>query len=272
MHTKKVTFSSFFTGLQQFDLLELMKIYGSRLIDKAAEVSFLVKILKNANDFLINTHSFVIVTDLKSLRLLYVTPSVLQATGYTQEEFITGGIPQFIKNYCPADRVNGFEIFNKITSHQKEQELEEKDHYQYITTFRFLKKSGYYAFMQNRMMVVAHDDKNQPWVQISIVGNIESFTLDDKIHYSRLKFNKKTGKYDTEFSEEYIPEYLDLLNANDLKILKLLALGKDNEQIAGELGFTEHTIKDYRKRMLKKTWCENTAELLTFALRNGLVQ
>ncbi len=271
MHTKKDTFSSFFTSLQQFDLLELLKVFGSRLTDKAADIGMIIKILRNANDFLVNTHSFVLISDLKTLRLLHVTPSVFQATGYSQMEFITGGVPQFIKNYCPADRINSMKILNKVTSHQKKLGLTDKNLYQYITTFRFLKKSGYYGFMHNRMMFVAHDDRNEPWVLVSIVGNMESYTIDDKIYFSRLKFNRELGKYETEFAEIYEPEYLNILNQTDLKILKLLALGMDNSQIAKELSLTELTIKDYRKKMLKKTWCENSAELLTFALRNKLI-
>jgi len=94
MHTKKVTFSSFFTDLQQVDFLGLLKIFGSRLTNKAADIGLLLKICKKADDFLLNTNTYVLITDLKTMRFLYISPSVLNVTGYTQKQFITGGVIQ----------------------------------------------------------------------------------------------------------------------------------------------------------------------------------
>lgn len=272
MHTKKVSFSSFFTSFQQFDFFELIKLFGSRLTDKPADISLLVELSKKACDYLTQTNSYLLFTDLKTLRFLFVSPTVQLVTGFTQQEFLSGGVPQFVKNYCPADRVNGMKALYKMTDHQKSENLEDKASYQYITVFRFLNKSGYYSWMFNRMMFVAHDNKNNPWVMISIVSSIKLFKKNDWIGINCLKFNYKKGIYENIFSETYEPEYLKILSNTDLKILSLLARGMDNKQIGNELDYAECTIKDYRKKMLKKTWCDNTAELLTFALRNKLIE
>lgn len=270
MHTKKVSFSSFFTSLQYFDLVELAKVFSSRLIGNDADISNYKLFCDEANDVLSSINSFILINDLKTMRLLFATPSVQKVTGYTAKEFIAGGIPMFIKNYCPADRVNGSYILNKITAHQKQLDLSEKESYQYITTFRFLHRMGYYSWMYNRMFFLEHEERKYPHIALSIVTGID-YKRDDRINFACLKYNKTKGTYEIEFKEEYQPECLDILNVTELEILKLLLQGMNNSQIGTSLNLSEHTVKHYRKLMLKKTWCDNTAELLCFALRNKLI-
>jgi len=270
MHSKKDTFSTFFKALQYFNPSDGAKLFANRLTGKKADIKYLIDFFEKDNVKLEDFNSYILINDVKSSRLLYVSPSTTLVTGYTQEEFLLGGSLMFIKNYCPADRLNGLKILEKISSHQK-QPIPDKNHYQYITTFRFLHKNGYYKWMYNRMMFVGHDENNLPWVCLSILTSIDNYKSNDKINFARLKYNPDIGEYETEFVEEYEPDYLNVLSQTEIEILKLLAQGIDNNQIANKLGYKENTIKTYRKKMLKKTWCENMAELLTFALKNGLI-
>ncbi|MFN8258370.1 MAG: LuxR C-terminal-related transcriptional regulator [Bacteroidales bacterium] len=271
MHTKKDTYKTFFTRFQQFDFIELVKLWGSRIWDKPIEIKKFAENIEKNKQALINTHTYVLITDLKIMKFLYVSPSIKNVTGYAQDEFLKGGVSMFMEKYCPADRANGMKILYNIISHQKWDDVNEKQLYQYITTFRFLKKDGYYAFMHNRMVFMTYDERNRPNILLSIVSNIESFFANDNLTFARLKFDLKSGKYRVELKETHIVDYLNILNEKDLKILKYIANGLDNSQIALEMKLKEQTIKDYRKKMLGKTWCNNTAELITFALRNQLI-
>jgi len=270
MHSKKDTFSSFFTNLQFLNPGDIAKLFKVKPSSRKADISFLMKFFDEKFLDIENCTSYLVIHDLKSDQLLYVSSSVYNVTGYKKEEFISGGTSLLLKNICPTDRENCLKILVKISSHQKES-ISDKHLYQYQTTFRFLNKNGYYKWILYKMMFVAHDEKNIPWISISIITNMDNFTINDDLCFSQLKFNPKTAIYDIEYNEVYKPEYLNILNQKDLIILKLLAEGMDNKQIANELNHKENTIKDYRKKMLKKTWCENSAELLAFALRNGLI-
>lgn len=271
MHTKKVTYNSFFTSLRSFDIVELMKLIGNRLALNEADIEYLKGIADKASHNLSKLNSCILITDIQTLRFLYVTSSVQHVTGYSAKEFISHGVSGFMKNYCPADRTNGQKALNKIISHQKDSVVIDKSFYQYITTFRFLNKKGYYTWIYNRMMFVGHDINNQPRILLSFFTGMDQFKNNDKINFSRLKFQTSSGKYEIEMQEEYEVDYTSFLNATDLEILKYLTEGMDNNQIAMKMNLTENTIKDYRKKMLRKTWCENTAELLCFALKNELL-
>jgi len=61
------------------------------------------------------------------------------------------------------------------------------------------------------------------------------------------------------------------LSSRELQILQLICQGYSTKQIADHVQLKEMTVDDYRKKMLSKTHTKNTAELVAFAHRNGLV-
>lgn len=54
-------------------------------------------------------------------------------------------------------------------------------------------------------------------------------------------------------------------------MLKLIANGLTNKEIAKKLGRSTHTIITHRKSLLSKLRLKNTAAMVTFAARNGLI-
>ena len=271
MHSKKVSFSSFFTALSLLKPRDLANLFMHRINGKEPDISHFIDFFENKNHVLENFNTYVLISNVVTAQMLYVTPSVLRVTGYEQDDFLKGGTSMFIKNSCPADTYQGMKVISMISDHQKGTR-QSKSLFQYQTSFRYLHKKGYYKWMYNRMFFSTHDEKNYPLTLISFVTGMENFKANDNINYVRLKYDSEHFKYQTELQFEYQPDYINILKEKDLEILKLLAQGFDNKQIAERLNYSEHTVKDYRKKMLKKTWCDNSAELLTFALRNGLLK
>jgi DNA-binding NarL/FixJ family response regulator len=61
------------------------------------------------------------------------------------------------------------------------------------------------------------------------------------------------------------------LTNQELNILKLLARGAITKEIARELKMAEATAETYRVRLVKKVGVSNTAALLAYAFRNGIL-
>jgi DNA-binding NarL/FixJ family response regulator len=61
------------------------------------------------------------------------------------------------------------------------------------------------------------------------------------------------------------------LSFSDKEILRALSRGLTTKEMAGELKMTEATTETYRNRLMKKVNAPNTAALLAFAFRNGLL-
>lgn len=63
----------------------------------------------------------------------------------------------------------------------------------------------------------------------------------------------------------------EILSDREFEILRMVASGKTISQIAGELDLAVTTVSTYRARILEKMEMTTTAELMHYALRNGLV-
>jgi DNA-binding NarL/FixJ family response regulator len=65
---------------------------------------------------------------------------------------------------------------------------------------------------------------------------------------------------------------LDSLSARELQVLRRLALGNTNREIAGAYNISIKTVDTYRLRLLKKLNLRNNAELSRFAIQNRLIE
>ncbi len=65
---------------------------------------------------------------------------------------------------------------------------------------------------------------------------------------------------------------LDSLSTRELQVLRRLALGHTNREIASAYNISIKTVDTYRFRLLKKLNLRNNAELSRFAIQNNLVE
>ena len=62
------------------------------------------------------------------------------------------------------------------------------------------------------------------------------------------------------------------LTPRQLDVLRLIGQGKRMKEIAGELNLSVRTIEDHKAVLLRTLGAESTADLVKFAVRQGLVQ
>jgi len=65
---------------------------------------------------------------------------------------------------------------------------------------------------------------------------------------------------------------LDSLSMRELQVLRRLAMGHTNREIASAYNISIKTVDTYRSRLLKKLNLRNNAELSRFAIRNKLIE
>ena len=58
----------------------------------------------------------------------------------------------------------------------------------------------------------------------------------------------------------------------EMQVLRRLALGNTNREIADAYGISVKTVDTYRSRLLKKLDLRNNAELSRFAIQNRLIE
>jgi two-component system invasion response regulator UvrY len=68
------------------------------------------------------------------------------------------------------------------------------------------------------------------------------------------------------------PSPLDNLSNREIQVLRCLALGRTNREIADAYGLSIKTVDTYRSRLLAKLNLRNNAELSRFAIQNRLIE
>jgi DNA-binding NarL/FixJ family response regulator len=61
-----------------------------------------------------------------------------------------------------------------------------------------------------------------------------------------------------------------LLSERDKLMLRLIAEGRRNKEIAQQLGVSAKSVESYRSRLMKRLGCPSAAELIRYAIREGI--
>jgi len=64
---------------------------------------------------------------------------------------------------------------------------------------------------------------------------------------------------------------LDVLSPREREVLQLIAEGKTNKDIAGQLSLSVYTVDGHRTRIMEKLGLHNVGQLIRFAVKNGIV-
>lgn len=87
-------------------------------------------------------------------------------------------------------------------------------------------------------------------------------------------------KYSTAIQDQMVEDYatirenemaLDLLSRRELEVLKLIASGMMNKNIAAELKISIRTVESHRAKIMDKLDLRNVADLVRFAVARALV-
>jgi DNA-binding NarL/FixJ family response regulator len=67
-------------------------------------------------------------------------------------------------------------------------------------------------------------------------------------------------------------DLVDNLSQREVEVLRLLAAGKSNREIADTLYISPSTVASHVRHILTKTGCTNRTEAAAYALRHGLTE
>ena len=63
----------------------------------------------------------------------------------------------------------------------------------------------------------------------------------------------------------------DALTPREIDVLRLIAAGNANKEIAAQLGLTEETVKSHVKNILAKLGANDRTHAVTIALKRGII-
>jgi two-component system, NarL family, response regulator NreC len=77
--------------------------------------------------------------------------------------------------------------------------------------------------------------------------------------------------YMRSLKQNNLQDSYDLLTEREREVLQLLAQGKSNKEVAQVLDLSPHTIDSHRTNMMQKLNLHNTAEIVLYAVRKGII-
>lgn len=86
-------------------------------------------------------------------------------------------------------------------------------------------------------------------------------------YFSPQLLSSLTGRMRT---REDVPD--EPLSSREREILVAVCQGLSNQEIADALFISKRTVDKHRANILEKTGCKNTASLVVYAIRNGIVE
>ena len=87
-------------------------------------------------------------------------------------------------------------------------------------------------------------------------------------YFSQRLLSSLTGRMHAREHDELAD---DQLSSREREILVAVCRGLSNQEIADELFISKRTVDKHRANILEKTGCKNTASLVVYAIRNGIV-
>ena len=102
---------------------------------------------------------------------------------------------------------------------------------------------------------------------INAINNI----LQGKIHLSSSICGNVVLGYLAQPDNEKISSSTDLLTTREREVMKLIAEGQRNKDVAEYLSISLKTVEKHRSNMMKKLDLHSTSNITSFAIKNGLV-
>lgn len=122
----------------------------------------------------------------------------------------------------------------------------------------FISAYGDVTMTAHAMKAGAHDFLSKPFRSQELLDAVESALTYDRLH-------RKTDAFQRELNERY-----STLTVREQAILRLIARGLMNKQIAWELGLSEITVKVNRAQLMRKMEARSVADLVKMEDRLSL--
>ncbi len=206
---------------------------------------------------------FVYIFDFPQGEVNYVSPGIQKIFGYEPGDV---NLQFLYEKIHPDDRRGVVEATMDAVQGTIDNHMTSPGRLKFSVNYRFQKKDG--SFLQVlRHQTVQQTDKE---------GNILRVTgiIVELGHLPEL--NGVTGKMvDNEsgkviYSRSYSGQD-SLFSTREKEIILLLANGRKTDEIAEELFISPNTVSTHRKNMLKKYAVKNTAELISFSKKQGIL-
>lgn len=212
----------------------------------------------------------VYILDYRTRKYLFMSKNCIKITGYTSEEHMEKG-QEFTQNCLHPDDFKVFydDVFTNFLAFTRTLKKQELEKTRFSVNFRSKRKDGVYIHALQQYSVLETNDDGYPILTLGSWTDISAHKSDNKVVFSISKYDNENGF--SVISTDSFPHAKLMITERESEVIKHLIRGLVSKQIADKLKISLHTVNAHRRNLLEKTKCKNTAELISYALENGVV-
>ncbi len=213
--------------------------------------------------------TFYYIADSIAGSFIYFSKSVESIFGVDPVEALKMPAAEFMGQAVhPDDLLTILEMWNKFNLFAEKVPFEKLKDLQLMRCYRLKNKNGEYRKIVDRATIMEYGDNNV------IVKCLSAISLAPLVS----SFETATGLVldisNGEQLENYNPKSEDarsLLTSREIQVLRLLAAGFKNKDVATKLGISLLTVQTHRKRLVKKLGIKSPMDIVWKALEFNLV-
>nr|WP_010131951.1 LuxR C-terminal-related transcriptional regulator [Microbulbifer agarilyticus] len=139
--------------------------------------------------------------------------------------------------------------------------------------FRFRVKGGEYRLFNHQSLVLETDDHGRVSKALNVHTDISHLTTKNNYRVSLIGLDGEPSFLNLEVAQHSKAAQSQRPNftERELSVIRLVSKGLTSAQIGEALSLSEYTIKNHRKRILKKAGCQNMSQLLANCVGAGVI-
>lgn len=206
---------------------------------------------------------FIYIFDFPRGEINYISPGIQKIFGYEPGEVDL----QFLYEKVHPDDCRGVaEATIDALQSTIDKRMTQPGRLKFSVNYRFQKKDGSYLQVLRHQTVQLTDDEGNILRTTGII--VELGHLPDFTGIIGKMVDNESGKLI--YSRSYSGQD-SLFSTREKEIILLLANGRKTDEIAEQLFISPNTVSTHRKNMLKKYAVRNTAELILFSKKQGIL-
>lgn len=189
---------------------------------------------------------------------------VKRLLGYEPDEFDFSNLSQFCH---PEDLKRYTELMKFSLDYAKGTPIEPFD-LEFSLSYRIRKKDGSYLMIIRNSTVYETDSNGYMISNLSVISDITYLNKSNMVEWSMSTPNEDIK---LSFEKHFEEKHKDYFSKREMDILAKMREGLGSKEIAELFGISRHTVDTHRRRMLAKTTCTNSVELVEFARQNNIL-
>lgn len=145
--------------------------------------------------------------------------------------------------------------------------------YKFSYCFRLKTADGSYRLFNHQSAVLSTDQLGRVGKTLKVYTDISHLTTDNNHCVSLIGMDGEPSFFNlgVDHPRQESATSHPLFTEREITVIRLVSAGLTSAEIATELALSEFTVKNHRKRILKKAECQNMNQLLGSCIVDGLV-